>query len=164
MPPFYIAVHGGFLIIERYATPHGQQTKVYTVGDVRLATPFDSFEQADANAKWAVGQLYPPDLRYFALLQVPTFTSETGENTMIPLDFAAMGERIVFGQVTHDDLADLLMSARGAAQLAPVSRAALLARIHRSFPLSLDVVAYMRDMLDDYLRATDPDYRGSLHQ
>lgn len=68
--PYYIAVYGGFLVVEKYPGPVGRPevSKMYTVGDVRLATPWHDFASADAAAKWAVGQLYPPDLRYFALL------------------------------------------------------------------------------------------------
>lgn len=75
MPPYYVAVYGGFLVIESYDTPHGERTKTYTVPNVRLASPFPQYLDADAAAKWAVGQLYPPDLRYFAIL-APTFGTE----------------------------------------------------------------------------------------
>lgn len=72
-PPFYIALYGGFLCVEHYSGLDNRRiTKAYTVADVRLATPWDTFEQADLTAKWAVKQLYPPDLRYFAIL-APTF-------------------------------------------------------------------------------------------
>lgn len=70
--PYYVALYGGFLVIESYATPGGDRTKTYTVADARLAQPFATYEQADATAKWAVNQLYPPDLRYFAIL-APSF-------------------------------------------------------------------------------------------
>lgn len=67
--PYYIAVYGGFLVVERYPDDVGRDiTKVYTVPNVRHATPWPDFGAADAAAKWAVGQLYPPDLRYFAIL------------------------------------------------------------------------------------------------
>lgn len=65
--PYVIAVYGGFVVVESYDTPHGKQQKLYTISDSRSATPFDTFEKADATAKWAVGKLYPPDLRYFAI-------------------------------------------------------------------------------------------------
>lgn len=71
--PYYIAVYGGFLVVEHYPGPDQRPvTKVYTVANVRHASPWASFERADATAKWAVGQLYPPDLRYFAIL-APAF-------------------------------------------------------------------------------------------
>jgi hypothetical protein len=73
--PYYIALYGGFLVVEDYATPGGNRTKVYTVANSRLATPFDTFEQADGAAKWAANTLYPPDLRYFAIL-APSFGAE----------------------------------------------------------------------------------------
>jgi hypothetical protein len=66
--PYYVALYGGFLVIESYDTVDSVRTKAYTVADVRLAEPFDTFDQADAAAKWAVNKLYPPDLRYFAIL------------------------------------------------------------------------------------------------
>lgn len=66
-PPYYIACYGGFLVIEDVPNGH---TRTFTVSNVRLATTFSSFLHADAAAKWAVGRLYPPDLQYFALLQV----------------------------------------------------------------------------------------------
>lgn len=69
-PPYYVAVYGGFLAVEAYDTPAGERIKVFTEQNVRLASPFDTFAKADAAAKWAVGHLYPPDLRYFALLTV----------------------------------------------------------------------------------------------
>lgn len=74
-PPYYVAVFGGFLVIEYYdGTPRDGQPmricKTYTIADVRSATTWHTFEAADAAAKWAVTHLYPPDLRYFALLQV----------------------------------------------------------------------------------------------
>ena len=65
--PYYIAAYGGFIVIEE----HGDgRRRVYTACNVRLATPFRDFLNADAIAKWAVAQLYPIDLQYFALLQV----------------------------------------------------------------------------------------------
>lgn len=76
-PPFYVACYGGFLCVERYLPPVGSKartdqdgyvTKTYTVPDVRLASTWSDFETADDAAKWAVGLLYPPDLRYFAVL------------------------------------------------------------------------------------------------
>lgn len=69
--PYYVAAYGGFLVSEEYDTLDGRQQKLYTVCNVRLAKPFDSFEKADAFAKWAVHRLYPPDLRYFAILGNP---------------------------------------------------------------------------------------------
>jgi hypothetical protein len=67
--PYYVAVYGGFLVIETYPDGAGRTiTKVYTVPNVRHATPWPNFLIADSTAKWAVGQLYPPDLRYFAIL------------------------------------------------------------------------------------------------
>lgn len=81
IPPFYVALYGGFLCVETY-TPlpntarrtdaDGNISKYYTVADVRMATPWPSFEDADAAAKWATGLLYPPDLRYSAVL-APSF-------------------------------------------------------------------------------------------
>lgn len=71
--PYYVAVYGGFLVIERYQThANGVRTKAYTVADCREAEPFNTFDQADSAAKWAVMHLYPPDLRYFAIL-APSF-------------------------------------------------------------------------------------------
>lgn len=81
IPPFYVACYGGFLCVERYYPAPGAKgrtdqdgtiTKTYTVADVRLATSWTDFEDADAMAKWAMGRMYPPDLRYFAIL-APTF-------------------------------------------------------------------------------------------
>jgi hypothetical protein len=66
-PPYYIAVYGGFVVLEN--VPNGYQ-RLYTAPNIRLATPFSTFENADATAKFAVQRLYPPDLQYFALLQV----------------------------------------------------------------------------------------------
>lgn len=69
--PYYVAVYGGFLVVESYpvAGPRERNvTKVYTVGNMRHATPWDSFAAADLAAKQSVGFLYPPDLRYFAIL------------------------------------------------------------------------------------------------
>lgn len=68
--PYYVAVYGGFLVIEHYDTPHGRLTKTYTIANVRCATQWDDFKTADLAAKYAVNHLYPPDLRYFALLAV----------------------------------------------------------------------------------------------
>lgn len=71
--PYYVAVYGGFLVIESYDAPDMRRiTKAYTISDARSATPWHDFDAADAAAKWAVNQLYPPDLRYFAILQ-PAF-------------------------------------------------------------------------------------------
>lgn len=74
--PYYVAVFGGFLVVETYATPDDEggsrsRTKAYTIADVRSATQWPTFESADATAKWAVNHLYPPDLRYFAVLVAP---------------------------------------------------------------------------------------------
>lgn len=78
--PYYIACYGGFLCIENYWDNNdNRQSKAYTVGDVRVATPWDDFEAADAAAKWAVTRLYPPDLRYFAIL-APTFGQFEGDD------------------------------------------------------------------------------------
>lgn len=68
----YVALYGGFLVVEHYPAGARQATKAYTVPDARLATPFMGVDQADACAKWASHQLYPPDLRYFALLTPAT--------------------------------------------------------------------------------------------
>lgn len=65
---YYVAVYGGFLVTEFYDTSVGPKAKAYTVADPRLATPFPTFDQADRTAKWATHRLYPPDLRYFAIL------------------------------------------------------------------------------------------------
>lgn len=76
--PYYVAVYGGFLVVEYYNGPlkqdgyHERLCKAYTIADVRSATPWNGFELADAAAKWAVNHLYPPDLRYFAILAAPT--------------------------------------------------------------------------------------------
>jgi hypothetical protein len=75
--PYYIAGYGGFIVVESYPGPSGNIDKLYTVPNVRLATPFPSYEQADAAAKWAINKLYPPDLRYFAIL-APTFGEHDG--------------------------------------------------------------------------------------
>jgi hypothetical protein len=75
--PYYVALYGGFLVIESYDSLDGPRTKTYTMTDVRLATPYDTFEKADSAAKWAVGHLYPPDLRYFAIL-TPSFGGQDG--------------------------------------------------------------------------------------
>jgi hypothetical protein len=67
--PFYANLYGGFLVVEEYAGPDMRKvTKTYTVPDVRLATPWPSFADADRRAKQSASQLYPPDLRYFAIL------------------------------------------------------------------------------------------------
>lgn len=79
--PYLIAVYGGFVVVESYPAPDNERTitKVYTVADARSATAYPDFASADAAAKWAVNTLYPPDLRYFALLQAPTFEGELHE-------------------------------------------------------------------------------------
>lgn len=66
--PFFVATYNGFLVVEPVK---GGRTRVYTDSDIRMATPFASFEQADKAAKWGVHQLFPSDLAYFALLQAP---------------------------------------------------------------------------------------------
>jgi hypothetical protein len=74
--PYYVAVCGGFLVVEYYGSAvakNGKRERIcksYTIADVRSATTWPTFELADAVAKWAVAHLYPPDLRYFAVLQV----------------------------------------------------------------------------------------------
>jgi hypothetical protein len=72
-PPYYVAVYGGFLVAESFyvAGRDEEVTRMYTVTDVRQADTWDTFEQADTIAKIAVEHLYPPDLRYFAVLVVP---------------------------------------------------------------------------------------------
>ncbi|MGZ8317524.1 MAG: hypothetical protein ACXWVD_00345 [Telluria sp.] len=64
--PYFIATYNGFLVIERI---EGGRDRVYTDADVRCATPFDSFEQADAAAKWGCNRLFPQDISYFAILK-----------------------------------------------------------------------------------------------
>lgn len=69
--PYYVALYGGFLVVERYRTDDNRTiTKAFTDTNVRLASPFATFDEADATAKWAANQLYPPDIRYFAILEV----------------------------------------------------------------------------------------------
>jgi hypothetical protein len=68
--PYYVALYGGFLVVERYLADNRTITKAFTDTNVRLASQFDTFDEADATAKWAVNQLYPPDIRYFAILEV----------------------------------------------------------------------------------------------
>jgi hypothetical protein len=69
---YYVALYGGFLAVEEYAGPRGMIRRMYTMADARLATPFDSFDEADAAGKAAAQYLYPNDLRYFAVL-APVF-------------------------------------------------------------------------------------------
>ena len=69
---FYVAMCTGFLVIETRRTPTGERTRAFTVPNPRVATPFDSFHQADAAGKWAGGYLYPPSVRYYAVLQPST--------------------------------------------------------------------------------------------
>ena len=70
--PFYVAAYGGFLVVERYRDNDGaERVKVFTEPNVRMASVFDSFDEADSTAKWAIGRMYPPDIRYFAILGVP---------------------------------------------------------------------------------------------
>lgn len=66
-PPYFVATYSGFLVVE---SDDNDRPRTFAVANVRLATPFDSFEHADATAKWAVRRMYPDDLQYFALLQV----------------------------------------------------------------------------------------------
>lgn len=66
--PYYVAMYGGFLVLDEYSTDGGLVQKLYTVADVRLASPFDTYLHADSCAKWAVGKLYPPGRRYFAIM------------------------------------------------------------------------------------------------
>jgi hypothetical protein len=72
VPLYYVAVYGGFVVMDEYRAGDILRQKIYTVPDARLATPFASFEAADSAGKHAVARLYPPDLRYFAILR-PTF-------------------------------------------------------------------------------------------
>lgn len=99
--PYYVALHGGFLVVEGYDTPTGWREKAYTVSDCRLATPYPSFEKADAVAKWATGHLYPPDLRYFALLQVANGSDITLAQRVIG---SLVGELEYIGFGTDDDI------------------------------------------------------------
>jgi hypothetical protein len=71
--PFYVAVYGGFLVAEEYKAGNrqGKAMRIYTIADVRQADTWDTFAEADNIAKLAVEHLYPPDLRYFAVLVVP---------------------------------------------------------------------------------------------
>lgn len=64
---FYVATYNGFLVIE--PVPGGRD-RVYTDSNVRYATPFSSFRQAEAAGKWGVGRLFPKDKSYFAVMQV----------------------------------------------------------------------------------------------
>lgn len=64
-PPYFVACYSGFLVIEYVE----DRRKVYTVPNVRLATPFPSFDNADAAARTAIFAMYPPDLQYYAILQ-----------------------------------------------------------------------------------------------
>jgi hypothetical protein len=69
--PYYVALYGGFLVAEEYSVPgKGTEIRRFTVPDARQADTWDTFGQADKAAKIAVDQLYPPDLRYFAILNV----------------------------------------------------------------------------------------------
>lgn len=72
-PPYYVALYGGFLVAESYFVAGRKEdvTRMYTVADVRQADTWDTFAEADTMAKLAVEHLYPPDLRYFAILAVP---------------------------------------------------------------------------------------------
>lgn len=73
--PYYVNVYSGFLVVESYKTSqNGQVTKCFTTPDCRSASTFDSWDDADRTAKWAVGLMFPPDLRYFALLEVARMT------------------------------------------------------------------------------------------
>lgn len=81
IPPFYVACYGGFLCVETYmpapglkrrTDENGNVTKCYTIADVRMATPWPTFIEADEAGHWATGVMYPPDFRYYAIL-APAF-------------------------------------------------------------------------------------------
>lgn len=71
--PYYIATYNGFLCIETPRDRHGQpgRQRLFTTANVREATSWPTFEQADAAALWGVNQLFPPDVNYFAIFQAP---------------------------------------------------------------------------------------------
>lgn len=77
MPPYFVATYSGFLVVEDVP---GGRTRKFTVANIRLATAFPTFDAADRAAKWAVNQIFPPDLDYFAILQVPRGPDVTEEN------------------------------------------------------------------------------------
>jgi hypothetical protein len=77
--PYFVAAHGGFLVLDEYHDYGNKQQRLFTVADPRLATPFDSFLQADSFGKWATNKLYPPNRRWFAVFQ-PAIGPATEQN------------------------------------------------------------------------------------
>jgi hypothetical protein len=66
VPPFYVATMNGFLAMEGH--------RPYNVADCRLATPFDTFEEADAAGRASAWRLSPAGTSYFAILCLPEGT------------------------------------------------------------------------------------------
>jgi hypothetical protein len=65
--PYYVALCNGFVQLEDEAHPD-DAIRFTLTRNVRLATSFSTFEQADDFGNWAVEAL-PAGLRYFAILQ-----------------------------------------------------------------------------------------------
>lgn len=76
---FYVATYNGFLVIE--PVPGGRD-RVYTDADVRCATPFGSFQRAEAAGKWGTGKLFPRDKSYFAVVQAAQGGALAGDEAM----------------------------------------------------------------------------------
>lgn len=66
--PYYVALYSGFVQLEDEHAPPDEQLRFTTIRNVREATSFDTFEQADDFGNWAV-EFLPRGLRYFAVLQ-----------------------------------------------------------------------------------------------
>jgi hypothetical protein len=64
VPPFYVALATGFLVV------NNQGFASYTT-NVRRATPFDTFEEADTAGRANAWRLNKPGDSYFAILCTP---------------------------------------------------------------------------------------------
>jgi hypothetical protein len=65
--PYLVALCNGFVLLDDEQASPDDQIRFTTVQNVRLASCFNTFQEADDFGNWAVGFL-PRGLRYFAIL------------------------------------------------------------------------------------------------
>jgi hypothetical protein len=66
--PYFVALCNGFVQLDDEQSSPEDQVRFTIVHNVRLATCFNSFQEADDFGNWAV-EFLPRGLRYFAILQ-----------------------------------------------------------------------------------------------
>ncbi|MBB3219901.1 hypothetical protein [Pseudoduganella umbonata] len=73
--PYVVATASGFLVSQN---SEASRCKVYTDPNVRHASTWVTFDEADQAAKRGVASLYPKELHYYSILVAPNIKQVDG--------------------------------------------------------------------------------------